>query len=117
MRQWMMGLGNADLRVRPSILFASIHKSGHASQIGLECQQLQVVEKPDVMLEVVGNSDGALDVSNVSPVSGYKVLFLGLLDAPFHVAERLEIVAHSPVVAGTKVSLQSLHAVRDRIQN
>src|SRR5262245_29843602 len=56
MGHWMMGLGNADLRIGPSILFAAIHESRHPCEVGLESQQLKIVEKLNVRLEPIGNT-------------------------------------------------------------
>src|SRR5262245_21243771 len=100
MSQWMVRLRNSDLRVGPSILFAAIHERDDTCQIGLECEQLQVIEKLHMRLEPIGNAFGALHVRRLS-----RALCLSILDSSFHVTKGFEVVVHLPVVAGTKSSL------------
>ena len=55
-RQRVMRLGDADLRIRPAGLLAAVHERDHPRQIGLVGQQLQVVEQPHVRLEPIRNT-------------------------------------------------------------
>src|SRR5262245_16871014 len=87
MRQWMMGLRDADLRIRSPILFASIHERGYSGEVGLESQQLQIVEKLHVLFEPIRSACGPLDVRYI-----FRALFFGLLYSSFHVAKRREVV-------------------------
>ena len=83
-RQRVMGLGHADLRVRPSGLFAAVHERDHARQVRLIREQLQIVEELHVRLEAVGHSGGPVDLRTAPGA-----LLLRFLDAAFDVAERL----------------------------
>jgi hypothetical protein len=85
MSQRMMGFGNANLRIRPSILLSAIHEGSHPCQIGLESQQLEIVEKSDVRFECVGNTYGPRHIG--SAVAGFAALLLSLLDATLDVAK------------------------------
>src|SRR5215471_15377917 len=115
MRQRMMRFRNADLRIRSPVLLAPIHKGGNARQIGLEREQLEVIQKPDVPLETIRNAYGTLDTRHVRGV--LRTLLFSLLDTPLDIAKRFDIVAHFPVVACAEALLQRLYAIRDRIQD
>src|SRR5205809_3739475 len=88
MRQWMMRFRNANLWIRPSILFAAIHKGGHAGQVRLEGQQLQVVEKAHMRLEPIGNTFGPRHIRRgIAGWPALRALFFGLLDSSFDVSK------------------------------
>ena len=111
-RQLMMRIGDAELRVRPRALLTAVHERDHARQIALKRQHLQVVKQPHVLVERIGNADRPIDFGQLS-----RALFLGLLDPPLDVAQRLEIVAHFRVVGRAEPLLKLPHARGHRIEN
>src|ERR1700722_5672094 len=61
-RHRMMRLGGSNLRIRSAGLLTTIHESNNPGQVRLVCQQLQVIQQPDVLLEHVRNTGGLGDV-------------------------------------------------------
>ena len=101
-RQLMMRIRDAELRVRPRALLASVHERDDARQVALIRQHLQVVEQLHVLVERVGNADRPIDIRQLAPA-----LLLGLLDAPLDVAQRLEVVADFRVVRRRRASAEA----------
>ena len=56
-RNLMMRIRDAELRIRASALLAPVHERGDPRQIALEREHLEVVEQPHVLVERVGNAD------------------------------------------------------------
>ena len=87
MRQRMVRLGHADLRIRPRALFLADHERDDARQIRLERQQLQVEHQRQVILE---DRRHALRLIHRRQLD--VALLLGPLDAPLDVADRLGVL-------------------------
>src|SRR5262249_42724312 len=108
----MMGLGDANLRVRPAGLLTAVHERDHASQVGLIGEELQVVEQLHVRLESFGHTRRLIDVW-----AFFGALFFSLLDPALDVTERLEIVVHLPGVRRAEFLLKLPHAGGHRIED
>ena len=112
MRQVMVRLVDAQLRIRPTGLFAPVHERNHACQVGLVGQKLQIVEQRHVSVECVRNARGPVDVRHL-----LRTLFLGLLDPPLHVAQRRQVVVHLRAVCGAERPLELPHTIEHRVEN
>ena len=53
----MMPLRNSGLRITPSAFFTADHQRGHARNVGLKRQYLQIEHQVDMVFEVVGDSE------------------------------------------------------------
>src|SRR5438046_6363978 len=60
MRERMVRIGNADLRIRANAAFAAQHHGGDAGEIRLECDGLQIEHHLYVIPVLEGNSGGLL---------------------------------------------------------
>src|SRR6266850_35860 len=97
----VMRLWNADLWVGPRTLLTPVHERADARDVRLISQKLQVVEQTRVVVEAPRNARGPRHVGYF-----FGALFLRLLDPPLDVAQRRQIVGHSPVVRRTEPPLQ-----------
>ena len=86
MRQRMVRLGHANLRVRAGALLLADHERDDARQVGLKRQELQVEHQRQVIFEDRWHALRLLDRRQLEVA-----LFLGFLDAPFDVADRLGV--------------------------
>ena len=87
-RDRMMRVGHADLRIGAAAELAAHHERDDARQVALVREHLQVEHQLRVLVEACAGTPGRLiDDGQLS-----RVLLLGVLDAPLDVANRLEIL-------------------------
>ena len=84
MRQRMVRLGHANLRIGPGALLLADHERDHARQVRLEREQLQVEHQLQVILEDRRHARRLVHVRQIEIP-----LRLGALDSPLDVANRL----------------------------
>src|SRR4029453_14304535 len=111
-RQLMMRIRDAELRVGPRALLASVHERDYARQVALIREHLQVVEQLHVLVERVRNAYGTIDVGQLAGA-----LLACLLDAPFDIPQRLEVVADLRVVRRAQLLLELPHPVGGGVEN
>ena len=120
-RQRVMGIVDANLRIRAAAHLPAIHEREDAGDVGLVGQPLQVEHKLDVVAEDLRNgsrwlvkqaatesADGSLPVRRRR---------LSLLDATLDFAHRIKVFGRPGAIARPEARLQSLHVLRDRIEN
>ena len=101
MRQRMMRIGNADLRIGAVAGFARQLKRDDARDVALQRQQLQVEHQSGVVGVGRRHADGPIEI-------GQRIVRrvgLGLLNAPLDFADRVEILADPARSAGPSVFL------------
>ena len=96
-RQRVVTVGNADLVVGSCAELAARHERGHTSQVGLVGEHLQVVHQLRVLVEPGRHIRRTFDRRQFP--GG---LFLGLLDAPLHIANGVEILGELGAVGWTE---------------
>ena len=93
MRDGVMRLGQADLGIRAIDVFTRHHERGHARDVGLERQHLQIEHELGVFPEGGRHADRLLRHGEIA------VDRLAFRDALFHVAHGVEIFAELGAVA------------------
>ena len=86
MRDRVVLLGDADLRIRPLTELARQHEREHARDVGLIGHRQQVVHQPDVLLERVGHADRRVERHVARGVR------FGALDASLDLTQIVEIL-------------------------
>ena len=112
MRQRMVGLGDADLRVRPPAVLAAQHEGHDPRQVALVGQHLQVAHQRAVLLVVCRNPAGLLHQRQI-----HRALRLGVLDAPLHVAHGGQVLVEPGAVAEAQLLLQVREGVEQRVED
>ena len=112
MRQRMVGLGDADLRVRPPAVLAAQHERHDPCQIALVGQHLQIAHQRAVIFVVRRDPAGLLHQRQI-----HRALFLGVLDAPLHVAHRGQVLVEPRAVPGAELLLQVRQRFQQRVEN
>ena len=92
-RQRMVRLGHADLRIGPRALLLADHERDDARQIGLERQHLQVHHQRQVIFEHRRRAQRLLHRRQLDVA-----LLLGHLDAALDVANRLGVFVHLDLI-------------------
>ena len=100
MRHRVMRLVQPDLRIHARALLAAIHERGHARDVALERQVLQVEHQLGVIVEPLGHADAGPVVLRQRR---FGVLRLGLLDAPLDLAQHVEVVGHRRSIRGPEL--------------
>ena len=95
-RQRMVRVRDADLRIRAAADFAREHEGADAGQVGLVGQRQQVHHQLGVLAVVARHADRLIDDRQLPGA-----LLLGHLDAPLGVADRLEVLVELHLVART----------------
>jgi hypothetical protein len=101
MRDRMMRVGHAYLRVRHAAELAAQHEGHDAREIGLIGEHLEIAHQLDVI--VVGRRNAGRMIDHGERRA---VLLLGPLDAAFDVANRVEILDQLRAIALTERALQ-----------
>ena len=111
-RQRMVRLRHADLRIGPRALFLAEHERDHARQIGLKRQHLQIQHQRQMIFE---DRRRALRLLHRRQFD--IALFLGLLDAAFDVANRVRIFVDLDLILRPQFRLQVRQLLGHRVQN
>ena len=109
----MVLTGNADHRIGTAAQLARDDHAEDARHIGAERHDLQIEHQLGVRFEGIRNADGPLRQFQRRLV----VLLFGALDAQFHVANRIEILAQFGPVAIAEARSQAACLASHRIQN
>ena len=112
-RQPVVGIGHAQVRIGPAAQLAAQHEREHARDVGLPRQRDQVEHQPDVVLEVVGDADGPGQRRQF----GVGALGLGQGNAPFEGPDGVEILIEPGPVAVADGALEAGQIVGDRIED
>ena len=112
MRQRMVRLGHADLRVRAGALFLADHERDDARQVGLKRQELQVQHQRQVIFEDRRHALRLLHRRQLDVA-----LFLGFLNAPFDVTNRFGVFVDLDLILRSELPLEARQLLRHRIQN
>src|SRR5262252_3236880 len=86
MRDWMMRVRHSHLRIRDTAEFTPEHQRDDAGEVTLIGKYLQIAHQFHVLVISARNAYGMIDYRQI-----LIVLFLGDLDASFHIAYRFEI--------------------------
>ena len=112
MRQRMVRLRHANLRIRARALFLADHERDDAREIGLKRQELQVQHQRQVIFKDRRRALRLLDRRQFE-----LALFLGSLNAPLNVANRLGIFIDLDLVLRSEILLEARQLLRHRVQN
>ena len=112
MRQRVVRVGDADLRIGVSADFARQHEGADPGEVGLVGQREQVHHQLGVLGVVGRHADRLLDHRQLA-----RVLLLGHLDAALDVAHRLEILVDLRLVLRPEGAAQPPDLVADEIED
>ena len=112
MRQAVVRLVHAHLRIRTVVQIARHHEGEDAGDVRLKRQRHQVEHQADMGLVHLGGTDRRLGHLEVRPR-----LLLRPDDAAFDLAHVVQIFAEARLVAGAKPLLQSRRRLRHRIED
>jgi hypothetical protein len=101
MRDRVMRIGHADLRIRDAAELATQHERDHSSEVGLVGQDLQIAHQPDVL--VVGCRDAR---GMIEDRQFLVALLLGFLDAPLDVADGVQVLDQLHAIARAERALE-----------
>ena len=95
----------ADLRIHPRALLRAIHERGHAGDVALERQVLQVEHQLGVIVEPLRHADAGPVVLRQRR---FGVLRLGLLNPALDLAQHIEVVRHRRPIRRPELRLQAV---------
>ena len=104
---------NPDLREGPGTGLASQHQRPDAGDVGLPGEGQQIEHQRGVLLEVLGDVDGAVGQVDLGPI----VPRLGASDALLEVAHRVEILAQLVAVGRPQGALEAQRLLGHRVEN
>ena len=110
-RQRVVRLRHADLRVGARALLLADHERDDAGQVGLEREELQVEHQLQVILEDRGRAPRLAQLRQFEVV-----LLLRPLDAPFHVADRFGVLVQLHLVVRAQLALQIRQLAGHRVE-
>jgi hypothetical protein len=111
-RERVVRLGDADLRIRARALLLADHERDDAREIRLEREHLQVVHQREMVLE-----HGRDTLWLVHRRQFEILLFLRPLHATFDVAHRLGVLIEPSLIAGTEIAAQAGELLVHRVQD
>ena len=111
-RERVVRVGDADLGVGPRADLAAHHERGHAGEVDLVGQHLQVEHQLDVLGEGGGNALGLGELGQVEVLP-----LLGPLDAALDVAHALEVLVDLEAVGGPDLVLEVGDLPGHRVEN
>lgn len=110
----MVAVGNMDFTVGAKAGLSSDHQSGNPRGVGLKCQGEQVVHEPEVIAQVDWRG---IRLRHVGP--DRVIGALGLLDAPFDVAYRRQVLIQLTAVRGAERAFEAVsvrnHPIEDAL--
>ena len=112
-RQPVMGVGHPEVRIGAPAQLAAEHEGEDAGDVGLPREGDQVVHQPDVVLEVVGNADGAGQGRQLR----VGALRLRQGDAALEGADGVEVLIEPGPVALPDGALEVREVVGDRVED
>ena len=112
MRERVVRFGDANLRVGTRALLLANHERDHARQIGLKRQELQIEHQRQVIFEHRRYALRLLQRRHVGVV-----LFLGLLNAAFDVANRLAVFVDLYLILRSELALQRRQLQGHRVED
>src|SRR5580765_5547499 len=112
MRQRMVRLGHADLRVRPRALLLADHERDDTREVRLERQQLQVEHQREMILEYRRRALRLLDRRQLEVP-----LLLGFLNTALDVADRFGVLVDLRLVARPELLLEAGELRGDRVED
>ena len=107
----MVGIGNADLRIRAAVQLAAQHEGEDPRDVGLPGQRGEVEQQPDVLGVRLGDADRPGEVRQLG------VAPLGELDAALDGAHRVQILGDPRPVAGADLAPQPGQIVADGVED
>jgi len=111
-RQRVVRVGDADLRIRRAALLAADHVGEDARGVGLVGEHEQVVHQPGVVLERDRDAGGRFQQRQFAVG-----LRFGDLDAPLDLAHGVEVVVQLALVLAGQPALQLRHLVHHRVED
>ena len=110
MRDAVVLLGDADLRISALAEFARHHEGEDAGDVGLPGGGDEVEHEADVFVEEIGHADGGVE-------GGLALVAFGALDAALDFAHVVEIVGETCAVAGAEAAGEVAGFGGNRIEN
>ena len=98
----MVRLGHANLRIGTGALFLADHERDDARQVGLKRQHLQVEHQRQVIFEDRRHALRLLHRRQLEVA-----LFLGSLNAPFDVTDRLGVFVDLDLILRAQIALEA----------
>ena len=108
----MVGIRHADLGIRPVARLAGKLESDDAGHIGLERQHLEIEHQPGVIGIGRRHADRPVHVGQRTVVG----LRLRLLNAPLHLAHRIEVLADLDAIARAEHALEAGDVLVDPVE-
>ena len=108
----MMRVRNAQFRIRSRAHLARHDERRDASEVGLECQHLQVEHHPDVILVAVRDACRFLEHRQLAGA-----LLLRLLDAALEVPDGVDILRQLRAVPGAEACLQFRDVLEECVED
>ena len=109
-RDRMVRVGHADLRICHTALLMPEHERDHAGHIALISQNHQVEHQLEVVFPTRGNSRGTLHFRQ------FAILLFRDLDAPLDPADRVEILGQLRAIGGRQSAAEARRFRIDRIE-
>src|SRR5439155_11931662 len=107
----MMSLVEADLWVAAAAQLTAHHERDDSREIRLVRQHLQIEHEPCVLRKRRRNASRPFDGGQLA-----RALFLGFLNLPLDVADRIEMLVHLDTIVNTQLLPQVGGAVRNRVE-
>src|SRR5262245_59064951 len=112
MTSWMVRVRDADLRIRPIVLFARELECDDARDIRLKSQNLQIEHELRVVGKLRGDTYGSIEVAQF----GICCRVLGAFDLAFDLTNTIEILINAHAIGNAHALFEPCNIDAERVQ-